>query len=174
MNLNMRILYFAYIFSTWSAAVIGERQQALEGSFHGSMGYDIFPSLLRCLISNQTEQKNETADHSAHRIIAQSCSNPYCVCTSPPAAPVVESFPDDYTITSAVFVYATSTGAADPCAYMWTIVNHATTPNINNDIDSIIDDCINPITNDHSNDTASNVPDYVRNLESMSFHSDES
>ncbi|KAL2048997.1 hypothetical protein ABVK25_010749 [Lepraria finkii] len=50
-------------------------------------------------------------------IIAQSCSNPYCVCTLPPAAPVVESFPDDYTITSAVFFYATSTGAADPCAY---------------------------------------------------------
>lgn len=63
--------------------------------------------------------------------------------------------------------------------YLWTIVNHATTgwrstPNINSNIDSIIDDCINPITNDHSNDTASNVPDYVRNLESMSFHSDES
>ena len=196
----MRILYFTYIFSICSAAIIDERKQALGGSFHCSIGYDIFPSLLRRLISTQTEQKNDTADISADRIIAQSCPNPYCVCISPLATPVVESFPYDYTttITSAVFVYATSTGAAGPCPYTedpgtgsWIYLaskmestcgppsimppqGGAPPPNINNDIDSIIDDYINPITNDHNNDAATNVPDYVRNLESISFYSDES
>ena len=101
MNLNMQILCFAYIFLMCSAVIIGERKRALGGSFHCSIGYDIFPSLLRRLISTQAEENNDTADISADRIIAQSCPNPYCVCAS---------FPYDYTtaITSAVFVYATS------------------------------------------------------------------